>query len=60
MIDPKKPPQRSLILNVEDAVLHGDLALPDGAEGLVVFAHGSGSRKARAPTSTAAVPTHSR
>lgn len=45
MIDPKKPPQRSLILNVEDAVLHGDLALPDGAEGLVVFAHGSGSSR---------------
>lgn len=28
-----------------DAVLHGDLALPDGAGGLVVFAHGSGSSR---------------
>lgn len=45
MIAPKKPPQRSLILDLDDAVVHGDLALPEGAEGLVVFAHGSGSSR---------------
>ncbi len=45
MIAPKMPPQRSLILNLDDADVHGDLALPEGAEGLVVFAHGSGSSR---------------
>ena len=44
MIAPKRPP-RSLILSLDDAVLHGDLALPNEAEGLVVFAHGSGSSR---------------
>lgn len=44
MIAPKRPP-RSLILSLDDAVLHGDLALPHDAEGLVVFAHGSGSSR---------------
>src|SRR5215468_3444193 len=28
-----------------DAVLDGDLAIPDGASGIVLFAHGSGSSR---------------
>ncbi len=33
-------------LKLEATTLHGDLALPDGSSGLVVFAHGSGSSRA--------------
>jgi dienelactone hydrolase len=32
-------------INLEDAVLSGDLSLPAGAPGLVIFAHGSGSSR---------------
>ena len=32
-------------IELADAVLHGDLVLPTGAKGLVVFAHGSGSSR---------------
>lgn len=35
----------SLRLELEQAVLHGDLAVPEGATGLVLFAHGSGSSR---------------
>src|SRR5437762_6569328 len=27
------------------AMLHGDLSIPEGAQGVVLFAHGSGSRR---------------
>lgn len=36
---------RAVEIGLEDAVLHGDLTLPSGAEGLVIFAHGSGSSR---------------
>jgi pimeloyl-ACP methyl ester carboxylesterase len=36
---------KSVEIALADAVLHGDLTLPDGAVGLVVFAHGSGSSR---------------
>jgi pimeloyl-ACP methyl ester carboxylesterase len=45
MTDMRKIPQRSLRLDLKDGVLHGELAVPEGAEGLVVFAHGSGSSR---------------
>ncbi len=32
-------------IELADAVLHGDLVLPTGAKGLVIFAHGSGSSR---------------
>ena len=32
-------------MNAEGAVLHGNLIIPRGAKGLVVFAHGSGSSR---------------
>ncbi len=32
-------------IELADAVLHGDLVLPTGVKGLVVFAHGSGSSR---------------
>lgn len=32
-------------IDLEDVQLEGDLAIPDGASGLVVFAHGSGSSR---------------
>lgn len=38
-------PQRSLVLDLQEGRLQGELALPEGAEGLVVFAHGSGSSR---------------
>ncbi len=41
----QKSAQRSLSLEVGDVVLQGDLTLPDAAEGLVLFAHGSGSSR---------------
>lgn len=44
-----------LAMRLPDAVLTGDLHVPDGACGLVVFAHGSGSgRKSRRNRSVAA------
>ncbi len=36
---------RTVEINLEDAVLSGDLSLPAGAPGLVIFAHGSGSSR---------------
>ncbi len=35
--------ERHVTIEAEDAVLHGDLALPESVRGLVLFAHGSGS-----------------
>ena len=37
--------KRAVKIDLADAVLHGDLTLPDDAKGLVVFAHGSGSSR---------------
>lgn len=37
--------ERSLQLDVGEAVLAGDLTIPDAARGLVIFAHGSGSSR---------------
>jgi putative phosphoribosyl transferase len=36
---------RGVTVDTGDAVIAGDLAVPDGAEGLVLFAHGSGSSR---------------
>lgn len=36
---------RAVSITLPDAVLEGDLTLPHGARGLVVFAHGSGSSR---------------
>jgi dienelactone hydrolase len=36
---------RDVVIPVSDAALHGQLAVPRGARGLVVFAHGSGSSR---------------
>lgn len=36
---------RAVKIDLADAVLHGDLTLPERAKGLVVFAHGSGSSR---------------
>jgi pimeloyl-ACP methyl ester carboxylesterase len=36
---------KSVEIGLADAVLHGDLTLPDEAAGLVIFAHGSGSSR---------------
>jgi putative phosphoribosyl transferase len=35
----------AVAIRLEDAVLDGDLAVPDGARALVLFAHGSGSSR---------------
>ena len=45
MSETPEPLQRSVELRLEAALLQGELALPAGAEGLVVFAHGSGSSR---------------
>lgn len=45
MSEDSVPLRRSLSVGLEDAVLQGELALPGGAEGLVLFAHGSGSSR---------------
>lgn len=45
MIETSTTPQRSLRLDLHEGVLNGELAVPEGAEGLVVFAHGSGSSR---------------
>jgi putative phosphoribosyl transferase len=37
--------KREVSIELEDATLEGTLVLPDGAEGLVLFAHGSGSSR---------------
>ena len=37
--------QGYLELNADGAILHGNLIMPSGAKGLVVFAHGSGSSR---------------
>ncbi|AXG11578.1 dienelactone hydrolase family protein [Haloplanus rubicundus] len=37
--------QRTVTVPVDDVRLDGELAVPDGASGLVVFAHGSGSSR---------------
>jgi putative phosphoribosyl transferase len=36
---------RAVEIDLDEAVLRGDLTLPPGAEGLVIFAHGSGSSR---------------
>lgn len=36
---------RSVVLELSDASLKGDLNIPDGASGIVAFAHGSGSSR---------------
>jgi len=37
--------ERSLEIPADGVRLHGDLAMPEGARGLVIFAHGSGSSR---------------
>lgn len=37
--------ERSVVVETARVALEGDLAIPDGATGLVVFAHGSGSSR---------------
>ncbi len=41
----RQPEGRSVLIDMEDAALEGDLAIPSDARGLVVFAHGSGSSR---------------
>jgi len=36
---------KSVVIKLPEASLHGDLALPTDARGLVIFAHGSGSSR---------------
>jgi dienelactone hydrolase len=36
---------RTVEINTEEVILEGDLAMPSGAEGIVLFAHGSGSSR---------------
>lgn len=36
---------KSVVIKLPEASLHGDLALPENARGLVIFAHGSGSSR---------------
>lgn len=36
---------RSVVIKLPEASLHGDLAMPENAKGLVIFAHGSGSSR---------------
>ncbi|GAB4334006.1 MAG: dienelactone hydrolase family protein [Dehalococcoidia bacterium] len=38
-------PRSAVMIEIEDAQLHGDLSVPAGAEGMVIFAHGSGSSR---------------
>ena len=38
-------PQAGVALEIEGRRLHGDLSVPEGASGLVVFAHGSDSSR---------------
>ena len=39
------PKDQPVQLPVDDAILEGNLVIPDGAKGIVVFAHGSGSSR---------------
>ena len=39
------PPQREVVLPSDQVQLHGELTLPSGAPGIVLFAHGSGSSR---------------
>ena len=36
---------KSVVINLSEASLHGDLSLPENARGVVTFAHGSGSSR---------------
>src|SRR4051794_32796455 len=36
--------QRHVLIPAQDPLLEGELAIPEGAAGLAIFAHGSGSR----------------
>jgi putative phosphoribosyl transferase len=40
-----RPPEYAVELEVDDVRLEGSLAVPEGATGLVLFAHGSGSSR---------------
>jgi hypothetical protein len=37
--------KKSVVIALPEASLHGDLTLPAQVEGLVIFAHGSGSSR---------------
>ncbi len=41
----EEAPETSVIIPTQEAALEGDLSLPPGAKGIVVFAHGSGSSR---------------
>lgn len=43
-------PDRLVTIPIHDARLEGELVVPDGATGLVVFAHGSGIGAVRGTT----------
>ncbi len=43
--DPPGTVRRSVLINVDPVRLPGDLVVPDGAVGVVIFAHGSGSSR---------------
>lgn len=45
MVDETAPRQSDVIVQAERTLLEGNLTLPKGAKGLVVFAHGSGSSR---------------
>jgi dienelactone hydrolase len=36
---------KSVVINLAEASLHGDLSLPENARGVVIFTHGSGSSR---------------
>lgn len=50
--DPGPARPEAVVLDLEGVRLDGDLTVPDGAHGIVVFAHGSGSSR-RSPRNTA-------
>ena len=43
--DPPEEPAGQVVIDLGGVRLYGDLALPPGAHGLVIFAHGSGSSR---------------
>src|SRR5690606_30722215 len=45
MPTPQAPPPSRMRIETRDAELIGDIAVPEGARGLVLFAHGSGSSR---------------
>ena len=45
MIDARRPKLQAVRVGIGAAMLDGDLALPAGAQGIVLFAHGSGSSR---------------